>query len=110
MKRLIIYSALLIIIILGINGVYYSNLYQRQINYVVRLLSQQVALIGAEIGNTNLYFESDATKIFFDENIEEFFSNDYVKERVTEKLKFFYSKYSDFVTNIKINNINAENF
>lgn len=110
MKKLAIYSTLLVIIILGINGVYYKNLYHRQINYVVRLLSQQVALIGSEIGNTNLYFESDASKIFFDVKIEEFFRDEYVRERVTEKLKFFYSKYSDFIVNIKLNNINAENF
>lgn len=98
------------LVILAINGIYYSNLYQKQVNYVIKLLSQQVQLIGSEVGETNLFFESDVNKIFFGDRMENFFNDDLVKERVVEKLKFFYSKYDDFVVNIMLSNANTEVF
>ncbi len=112
MKRLSIFSYLLIIFILAVNGIYYNNLYQKQINYVKQLLSQQVQLIGVEAGDVNLYFESDISRIFFEEkeNMNNFFTNDYAKERIIERLKFFYSKYEDFVVNIEITNTQSQVF
>lgn len=112
MKRLSIFSYLLIIIILAVNGIYYNNLYQKQVNYVKQLLSQQVQLIGVEAGDVNLYFESDITRIFFEEkeNMNDFFIDDYSKERIIERLKFFYSKYEDFVVNIELINTRSQVF
>ena len=110
MKRLTFFSYALFVVILAINGIYYNNLYQRQINYVIELLSQQVALIGSEVGNTNFTFDSDINELFFGEKMEVFFSDMEIKERVTEKLKFFYSKYENFVVNIQIIDANTEVF
>lgn len=112
MKRLTIFSYILIITILVVNWVYYNNLYQKQVNYVKQLLSQQVQLIGVEAGDVNLYFESDISRIFFEEkeNMNMFFTDEYSKERVTERLKFFYSKYEDFVVNIEMINTRSQVF
>ncbi len=112
MKRLTIFSYIIIITILAVNSIYYNNLYQKQVNYVKQLLSQQVQLIGVEAGDVNLYFESDISRIFFEEkeNMNNFFNNDYAKERIIERLKFFYSKYEDFVVNIEIINTRAQVF
>jgi signal transduction histidine kinase/CheY-like chemotaxis protein len=112
MKRLTTLSYLLIVIIVAVNYIYYNNLYQLQIGYIKNLLGQQVNLIGAETGEVNLYFESDINKIFFEEkkNINNFFSDEYSKERITERLKFFYSKYEDLIVNIEINNTQSQVF
>lgn len=110
MKRLNFFSYLVFVIILVVNLVYYNNLYQKQISYEIKLLSQQVQLIGSDVGESNIYFESDINKIFFGERMEDFFSDEEVKDRVTEKLKFFYSKYDDFVVNVMISNISSEVF
>lgn len=110
MKKLTLFAYLIFVLILGLNAVYYNNLYQKQLNYIIKLLSQQVQLIGSEVGETNLYFESDVNKIFFGEPMESFFSDETVKSRVIEKLKFFYTKYDDFVVNITMHNTNAEVF
>jgi len=110
MKRLTFLSYSLFVVILAVNGIYYTNLYQRQINYVIQLLNQQVALIGSEIGSSNFTFDSDINELFFGERMEDFFSDGVVKERVTEKLKFFHGKYENFVVNIQINDNNAEVF
>ncbi len=106
MKRLSIFSILLIVIILLVNWVYYNNLYQKQVEYAERLLIQQVQLIGIETEDLNFHFTSDIDRILFTEkdNMDYFFDSILVQERVTDKLKLFYNKYEDFVVNIKINN------
>ena len=110
MKKLTLFAYLIFVLILGLNAVYYNNLYQKQLNYIIKLLSQQVQLIGSEVGETNLYFESDVNKIFFGEPMESFFSDETVKSRVIEKLKFFYTKYDDFVVNITMHNTKGLEF
>lgn len=112
MKRLTTFSYLLIVIILAVNYIYYNNLYQKQIDNVKQLLGQQVLLIGAEAGEVNLYFESDISRIFFEEkdNMTNFFNDEYSKERVIERLKFFYSKYEEFIVNIEVNNTQSQVF
>lgn len=110
MKKHTFFAYLIFVLILIINIVYYKGLYQKQTDYVVNLLSQQVQLMGSEVGETNLFFESDINKVFFGEEMEYFFSDLQMKERVIEKLKFFYSKYENFVMNITIHNTNAEVF
>ena len=36
-----------------------------------------------------------------------FFTDDAIREHVSESLKIFYNKYEDFVSNIKINHTNS---
>lgn len=105
MKRLTILTVILFLVVLLINYVYYNGLYNKQINYVKDLLGQQVAIIGAEVNNTNITFESDLNEIIMEEELSEFFNEDVpdIKERVIEKFKFYYSKYDNFVETIEYN-------
>ena len=105
MKRLSIFSILLVVVILGINGIYYNNLYQKQLDYAKSLLIQQVQLIGAETDYVNFHFTSDIDRILFTEkeNMDRFFTDDAIMEHVSESLKLFYNKYEDLISNIKIN-------
>lgn len=103
MKRLGILTGILFVLILLINGIYYYNLYTRQIQYVKDLLGQQIAIIGAEVNNTNITFESDLNEIIMKEDLHNFFDTDtnQVKERIINKLKFYYSKYDYFLETIE---------
>ena len=110
MRRVIIlvYSAFLVILL--INFFYYKSLYNNQINYIVKLLDRQVQIVGLEVDSTNNDFGSELTRISFSEDPTGFFnkSKPEIKFRVTEQMKLFYSRYKDFVTNIRLydNNLN----
>lgn len=114
MKRITLLTYLLFVIILGINGIYYYNLYQKQIEYVTNLLGQQIAIIGAEVNSTNYKFESDLGKILFKEEdyMGDFFDNSKpeVYERISDKLKLYYSKYENFVETIVFRDKNSNVF
>ncbi|MDZ7738193.1 MAG: response regulator [Bacteroidales bacterium] len=112
MKRLTILTVALFLIILLINAIYYHSMYQKQVDYVKNLLGQQIAIIGAEVNNTNITFESDLNEIIMKEDFLHFFDEDGedVRERITEKLKFYYSKYDNFVETIEYNNRHARVF
>ncbi len=112
MKRLSILTVTLIVIILMINWVYYNNLYQRQIDYVKDLLGQQIAIIGSEVSNTNITFESDLNEIIMKEDLGNFFNDNEpsVKERIIEKFKFYYGKYENFVETIEYNGPDTQVF
>ncbi len=112
MKRLGILTGILFVIILLINGIYYNNLYTKQIQYVKDLLGQQVAIIGAEVNNTNITFESDLNQIIMEENLHDFFNDDMpgVKENIINKFKFYYSKYDYFIETIEYNGDDTQVF
>ncbi|MBN1387981.1 MAG: response regulator [Bacteroidales bacterium] len=105
MKRLTILTVILFLVVVLINYIYYNGLYNKQISYVKDLLGQQVAIIGSEVNNTNITFESDLNEIIMHEELSEFFNEDVpdVKERIIEKFKFYYSKYDNFVETIEYN-------
>ncbi|MFP4487678.1 MAG: response regulator [Bacteroidales bacterium] len=112
MKRLTILTVALFVIILLINGIYYNSMYQKQLDYVKDLLGQQIGIIGAEVNNTNIAFESDLNEIIMKEDFLNFFGdeNEDVRERIIEKLKFYYSKYDNFVETIEYNSRDARVF
>lgn len=112
MKRLTIPTVALFVIILLINGIYYHSMYQKQIDYVKDLLGQQVAIIGAEVNNTNITFESDLNEIIMKEDFLHFYEegNSEIRERIVEKLKFYYSKYDSFIETIQYNSRDARVF
>ena len=112
MKRLTILTVILLLVILIINYIYYTGLYNRQINYVKDLLGQQIAIIGSEVNNANITFESDLNEIIMEEELSDFFNDDTpdVKERVIEKFKFYYSKYDNFVETVEYNGPQTEVF
>ncbi|MFO7852562.1 MAG: response regulator [Bacteroidota bacterium] len=112
MKRLTILTVILILLILLINFVYYRNLYNKQINYVKDLLGQQVAIIGSEVNNANITFESDLNQIIMKARLSDFFNDEAqgIKDRVVEELKFYYSKYDNFVETIEYNGQESQVF
>lgn len=112
MKRLTILTVILFAGILFINYLYYNNLYNRQINYVKDLLGQQVAIIGSEINNVNINFESDLNEIIMEEDLSNFFNDDMpgLKDRIIEKFKFYYTRYDNFVESIEYDGTGAQVF
>src|SRR5665811_1900404 len=103
MKRVLLlaYSAFLIILL--INYFYYNSLYNKQINYIVELLDQQVQIVGHSVDSTNNNFTSDLNVVFYGEDSKNFFtkSKPEIQYKIKEKMKLFFSKYQDFVTGIK---------
>ena len=110
MKRIliIVYSAFLIILL--INYLYYKNLYNKQINYIVELLDRQVQIVGHSVDSTNNGFLSDLNQISFDEDLTQFFTKNDKYLQASERMKLFFSKYQEFVTGIKIYDTNKNEF
>jgi len=96
---IIVYSVFLIILI--INFIYYISLYNKQINYIVKLLDRQVQIVGISVDSTNNGFASEFNQITYSEDLNMFFTDQEHQFRAKEKMKVFYSKYEDFVTGIK---------
>jgi signal transduction histidine kinase/CheY-like chemotaxis protein len=101
MKRilLLVYSAFLLIMLA--NYFYYKSLYEKQINYITELLNRQVQIVGISVDNAKDNFVSDLNQVTFSNNLSDFFNDPYLKTRVTENMKLFFSKYQNFVTGIK---------
>jgi signal transduction histidine kinase/CheY-like chemotaxis protein len=110
MKRvlIIVYSAFLIILLA--NYFYYKSLYNKQIDYIVKLLDRQVQIVGLSVDNTNNGFLSDLNQISFSEDLALFFTNPDNQYRAKESMKLFFSKYQDFVTGIKLYDNNKFEF
>jgi len=102
MKKIliIIYSAFVIIVLANI--IYYKSLYNKQIEYITTLLDHQVQLTGITVDDVNNTFTSDLSEIGYMEDLGSFFSDQNYRQRVIEKIRFFYSKYQDFITGIKV--------
>jgi signal transduction histidine kinase/CheY-like chemotaxis protein len=110
MKKILImvYSAFLIILVA--NFLYYRNLYNKQIQYIVALLDRQVQIVGLSVDNTNNNFSSDLNEISYSEDLAMFFRNKDNQNRAKDKMKLFYSKYENFVTGIKLFDNNRNEF
>jgi signal transduction histidine kinase/CheY-like chemotaxis protein len=101
MRRILIlvYSAFLIILL--VNYIYYKNLYNKQIGYIIKLLDQQVQTVGHSVDSIDYKFPSDLNKIGFSGDLLTFFTNKDNQRIATEKMKLFFSKYNDIVTGMK---------
>jgi signal transduction histidine kinase/DNA-binding response OmpR family regulator len=93
-----------------VNFIYYKNLYNKQINYVVKLLDRQVQTVGLSVDSTNYWFSSDLNQIIFKEDLDLFFLNTDNQFKAKERMKLFFSKYNDFVTGIKYFDNNRNEF
>lgn len=102
-KRLFIMVYAAFAVILLTNHLFYKNLYDKQIRYIVELLDRQVQIVGLEVDETNNWFLSDLNQINSDGDLTLFFDKyDKSHQRLAiEKMKLFYSKYQDFITAIK---------
>jgi signal transduction histidine kinase/CheY-like chemotaxis protein len=104
LRRVIIlaYSAFLVILLL--NFIYYRSLYKKQITYIVELLDRQVQIVGLEVDSTNNDFGSDLTRISYYRDLTRFFDNSSpeIKKDVKDQMKLFFSRYKEFVTQIRL--------
>jgi signal transduction histidine kinase/CheY-like chemotaxis protein len=110
MKKLLIFIYTAFLFIVLANYFYYSSLYNKQINYITALLDRQVQIVGLSVDGTNNFFTSDLNQIILAGDLDSFFKDKERRYQVTEKMKLFYSKYSDFVTGIKIYDNNRNEF
>lgn len=110
MRRTSIVAYFIVLLITGINAYYYNDLYRKQIRYITKQLDRQVQILGQEINETNFYFTSDLNGIDFSSEIGNFFDDAEVKGRAIEKLKLYYIKYQNFITNIAIINNRTDVF
>ena len=117
MRRIliIVYSSFLLIL-LG-NYVYYQNLYNKQINYVVKLLDRQVQIVGLAVDSVNNGFSSDLNRMAykedvtgFKEDLSQFFTNEQSRNTIKERMKVFFSKYNSIVTGLKYYDNNRNEF
>ncbi len=110
MRRILIlvYSAFLIILLT--NYFYYKNLYNKQIDYIVKLLDRQVQTVGLSVDSINYWFSSDLNQISFKEDLSSFFTNPDNQLMAKERMKLFFSKYNDIVTGIKFYDNNKNEF
>ncbi len=102
MRRILVFVYSAFLIILVANYIYYKSLYKKQISYIVELLDRQVQIVGLSVDNINANFQSDLNQIFFNEELEQFFTNPDNRYRASEKMKIFFTKYQGFVTGIKL--------
>jgi signal transduction histidine kinase/CheY-like chemotaxis protein len=105
---ILVYSAFLLIMLM--NFFYYKNLYNNQINYIIKLLDQQVHIVGNSVDSTNYGFISDFNQINFEENLDQFFTDQISQNRALERMKLFFSKYENFITGIKLYDKNKNEF
>jgi len=111
-KKIIILAYSAVAVILLLNYFYYNNLYQNQIEYIVKLLDRQVQIVGLEVDSTNTYFGSDLTQITMDKEAESFFIKPITgaHNRMIEEMKLFFGKYKDFITRIRLYDRNLNEF
>jgi signal transduction histidine kinase/DNA-binding response OmpR family regulator len=110
MRKLLIIIISAFVIIIVANFFYYRSLYNKQIDYIVKLLDRQVQLAGLSVDNTNEGFVSDLDQIIFPDDISLFFSDQQYRARTIERMKLFFSKYEDLVTGIKFYDNNRNEF
>jgi signal transduction histidine kinase/CheY-like chemotaxis protein len=110
MKRVLIIAYSAFVFILLMNVFYYISLYNKQISYIIELLDRQVQIIGSSVDATNNGFNSDLNQITFDEDLSKFFSNTDIQDQTKDKMKLFFSKYQDFVIEIKLFDLNKNEF
>jgi signal transduction histidine kinase/CheY-like chemotaxis protein/uncharacterized protein YxeA len=108
-KLLIIISSALAIIITG-SFLFYNSLYNKQINYIVKLLNRQVQIVGSSVDNTNNGFVSDLNQIVFTEDISHFFSGQEQRYKTVDRMKLFFSKYEYLATGIRYYDNNRNEF
>ena len=97
-------------IIIIANVLYYKGLYDKQIDYRVKLMDRQAQIVGLSIDSANNGFTSDLRQIIYSEDISSFFSDQELRERFVERMKLFFSKYEHLITGIKLYDNNKNEF
>ncbi len=110
MRRILVLVYSVVLIIILTNYLYYKNLYNKQINYIIELLDRQVQIVALSVDSTNSSFLSELNQISLSDKISMFFTNPENEDREKERLKLFFSKYQGFVTGIKLYDNNRNEF
>jgi signal transduction histidine kinase/CheY-like chemotaxis protein len=105
---LMVYSAFLLIML--VNYFYYKDLYNKQINYIVKLLDRQVQIVGLSVDATNSGFTNDINQLRGTVDISQFFSDPVYQSGTREKMKLFFSRYKDLISGIKLYDKNKNEF
>ena len=100
-KILIIVFSIFLVIILA-NVSLYKGLYKKQTNYIVTLLDRQVQMTGFAVDSINNFFISNLNEISYSEDLGSFFTEPENQKKVIDRMKVFYLKYSDFITDMKL--------
>ena len=110
MKKILIIVITTFMIIIVANIFYYKGLYNKQINYRIKLLDHQARLVGLSVDSTNNRFISDFNQIIFSEDISLFFSDQESRAKIVERMKLFFSKYGNLITGIKLYDNNRNEY
>jgi len=111
MKKNILITTLVTLILLVVNFLFFNDLYKKQINYQKNILFKQTDLCARTIDNVLVRFESDLNYILFSDDISQLFDDGSESSQALRKLELFYSSYSGLIKNIDIydNNKNVFN-
>lgn len=95
-------------LIMLVTVIFYLSLYRNQIEYSNKLLDRQVMIAGSDIDNTSMYIVSDLAELDFSDDFSGFFTDELTNERVTERMKLYYSKYEDIVVGLMLYNTSGD--
>ena len=100
MKKIYALISFVIITIIGINVLYYRDIYKQQLYFQKDLISKQVEICGTNIEKTGYSFESDINYILFTDDLSLIFDNNLSSG--IQRIKLFYIKYENLIDNIKV--------
>jgi PAS domain S-box-containing protein len=111
MRKSLIFSIIITILLVIIDGYLFNNIYNKQVNNQKYFLSKQVKISCSAIETGIHQFESDLNFILFSDDISELFEDNFKNSASLRKLELFYSSYTLLIKNIDIfdNNKNALN-
>jgi len=102
-------SALILGIILVLNGLTIINVNKRYVSFLNETLMSQSQMCGEHMENTLLQFSSDINQELDKYTYSEIFGDPGKFREATQSLRLFYTKYRDLVTNISVYD-NKKNF
>lgn len=95
-------SALILFIMLALNGLTIYNINKRYVNFLTETLLSQSQLCGEYMENTLLQFSSDINHELDKYTYSEIFGDPAKFREATQSLRLFYTKYRDLITNISV--------
>ena len=95
-------SALILFVILALNGIIIFSVNKRYVNYLNESLLQQSKLCGEYMENTLMQFSSDINKELDRYTYSEIFTDPEIFREATYSLRLFYTKYRNLITRISV--------
>ncbi|MFO7934856.1 MAG: response regulator [Bacteroidales bacterium] len=109
MNRSNFISAIILFVILALNGITIYSLSKRYSRFLNETLLEQTRLCGEYMENTLMQFSSDINHELNMYNYSEIFGDPEKFREATQSLRLFYTKYRDLITNISVYD-NKKNF